>query len=116
MANSFADQVRAGDRHGWRVYVLSERGEEFCKIGSALTVSYRIQSLRNGNPRPLLLVAEWVFASRQQARMVESRALINAGPLRIQGRDWLECSSTIAVDLIENAISELGLVPNPVKR
>ena len=102
--------------HGWHVYVLSEAGDEYCKIGSALTVKYRVDGLRNGNPRVLSVVADWHFSSRDSARAIESRALISASTFRLPRRDWLKMPSNAAVGLIDRAIAELGLPPDSIKK
>lgn len=107
MANSFADQTKAGDIHGWHVYVLSEKGNAFCKIGSSLTVDYRLQGLQNGNPRTLAVVGDWHLNSRAGARSVEKRALALASKYRLKGRDWLECPYWMAIEFVERAIAEL---------
>lgn len=115
MANSYADQERAGEMLGWHVYVLSEDGDAYCKIGSALTVKYRVEGLRNGNPRQLIVVADWHFASRQDARAVESHALVLCAAWRLPGRDWLKMPSSSAIGFVVNAIAELGAKPKSVK-
>ena len=115
MANSYADQAKAGEMHGWHVYVLSEEGDAYCKIGSALTVKYRVEGLRNGNPRALTVRADWHFSSRQEARSVEARALMLSDPWRLLGRDWLKMPASNAVGFVVNAIAELGAKPKSVK-
>jgi hypothetical protein len=115
VANSYADQAKAGEMHGWHVYVLSEDGDEYCKIGSALTVKYRVEGLRNGNPRDLKVVVDWHFASRHDSRSVETRALILCADRRLPGRDWLRMPASSAVGMVVNAIAELGIQPKSVK-
>lgn len=108
MANSYADQTKAGDMHGWHVYVISEDGNAFSKIGSALTVDYRLSSLGNGNPRKLTVVRDWHFTNRSGARAVEKRALDISGATRLTGRDWLRCPYWVAIEYVEIAITELS--------
>lgn len=110
MANAYSDQMRAGELHGWRVYVLSEEGDAYCKIGSALTVKYRVDGLRNGNPRVLTVVRDWHFSGRSIARAVEARALELGDEYRLKNRDWLKLSASRAIQLVELAMEELGAV------
>jgi hypothetical protein len=109
MGNSYADQIRTGDIRGWHVYVIAEEGDAFCKIGSAVTVVYRLQQLQNGNPRRLRLIADWHLSSRDAARAVESHALASAGLLRLERRGWLECQPDAAVSFVRCAIARLGV-------
>lgn len=108
MGNSYHNQVRTGELHGWHVYVLSEEGGEYSKIGSATNIKYRVSGLRNGNPRDLSVACDWHFTGRAGARAVEARALKLAGSKRIPGRDWLRATPEQAIELVETAISDLA--------
>lgn len=108
MANSYSDQTRMGDIHGWNVYLVEEEGGAFCKIGSALTIDYRLSGLKNGNPRRLALARSWHFASRAVARAVEKKALELCGDRRIAGRDWVRGPAIEAAKAIEQAVAVLG--------
>lgn len=108
MANAYADQTRMGDIHGWHVYLVEEEGGSFCKIGSALTIDYRLSGLKNGNPRPLTLAMSWHFASRASARAVERKALELSGDRRIPGRDWVVGPAIETAKFIEQATTLLG--------
>jgi hypothetical protein len=96
-------------RYTHYLYVLAEEGEAFCKIGSASTPVYIIQQFQVGNPRRLRVVANWGFSSRNLARSVESRALDSAGLLRLDRRNWLECSPEAAVAFVKCAMARLGI-------
>jgi hypothetical protein len=109
MGNSYADQVRTCNARGWHVYVIAEKGDAFCKIGSAVTVAYLLQQLQNGNPRRLRLIADWHVSSRDAARAVESHALTSAGLLRLERRNWLECHPDAAVSFVRCAMARLGV-------
>jgi hypothetical protein len=109
MPNAYSDQVRAGVIHGWHVYVLSEEGDSYSKIGSALSVKYRVDGLRNGNPRILAVIQQWHFTSRAGARAVEARALALGDEYRLKNRDWLRLSARDSVHLVELAMAELGV-------
>jgi hypothetical protein len=108
VANAFSDQVRMGEIHGWHVYLVEEEGGAFCKIGTALTINYRLSGLKNGNPRPLALARSWHFASRELALKVEKKALELSGDRRLTGRDWVRGSASEISFLIEWAISVVG--------
>lgn len=95
--------------HGCYVLVITEGGDEFCKIGSAGTVAYFLQQPQNGNPRRLRLVAAWHVPSRAVALAVKCRALNGAGLLRLEGRDWLECHPDAAVSFVRCAMARLGV-------
>ncbi len=116
MPNAYSDQVDAGDIHGWHVYVLAEEGDEYCKIGSALTVKYRIDGLKNGNPRKLAVVADYHCQTRDAARAVEARALAMATAHRLPRRDWLKVSHLAAIGFVERAIADLGIYVKRIEK
>jgi hypothetical protein len=108
MAN-YDHLMRISELRGWHVYVLAEEGDAFCKIGTTSTPHHSIQQLQNGNPRQMRVVADWHFASRALARSVESKALDSAGLLRLERRNWLECSPEAAVGFVKCAMARLGI-------
>jgi hypothetical protein len=97
-----------GEVHGWHVYLVQEDGGAFCKIGTALTLNYRLAGLKNGNPRPLSITHSWHLDSRDKALRVERRALELAGPRRLANRDWVHGTSESTRQFVEIAISEIG--------
>jgi hypothetical protein len=97
-----------GDIHGWHVYLVEEDGGSFCKIGTALTIDYRLSGLKNGNPRKLTLARSWHFASRPEAMAVEKKALNLCGDRRLAGRDWVRGSSAEVGEFIQQAVTALG--------
>jgi hypothetical protein len=108
VANAYSDQTKKGDLHGWHVYLLEEEGGAFCKIGSALTIDYRLSGLKNGNPRALTIAKSWHLSSRSGARSVEARALELCGNRRLPGRDWVRGPAIETAPKIEFALTELG--------
>ena len=91
----------------WRVYILAEEGNEFCKIGSAANPKYRIDQLQAGNPRRIRMVSAWRLCNRDAALAVESLALKNAGLLRLDRRDWLQCTPEAAIAFVRSALAHL---------
>lgn len=108
---SYADQFDSSSRHGWHLYLLTEDGGEYCKVGTALTVKYRVDGLRNGNPRKLVLVGDWHFPDREDALAVEALVLSLASSHRVPRRDWLKLDVSEAIGFVLRAIAMLGLSP-----
>lgn len=108
MGNAYSDQTRKGEIHGWHVYLIEEDGGAFCKIGTALTLDYRLSGLKNGNPRVLMIVKSWHLSSRASARAAEARALELCSDLRLLGRDWVRGPAIKIGPLIELALAEVG--------
>lgn len=109
MSNDRASQLKTSEIHGWHVYVISEEGREFSKIGSACRPQYRIDSIRNGNPRKLEIIKTWHLNSREIARRVEREAILSM-PSRVKNRDWIAGSPEDAISAVEAAISK---IPSP---
>lgn len=108
MSNYFSDQNDLGKRWGWHVYVVIEEGGAFVKIGTARSLAYRLDGLKNGNPRPLRVVKSWCLDSRPSALAVEKAALKACGAKRIAGRDWVMGNPESAIAAVEFAIERLG--------
>ncbi|WP_430649824.1 GIY-YIG nuclease family protein [Bradyrhizobium ottawaense] len=97
-----------GEIHGWYVYLVEEEGGAFCKIGTALTLDYRLSSLKHGNPRPISIVKSWHMASRHAALQAERKALELCGDSRLKGRDWIRGPASSVMPIIDQAISVVG--------
>lgn len=111
MAGYRSDQIKTGNIYGWHVYIIKEDGNTgYCKIGSTSRVDYRLDGLRTGNPRKLILFRSWHLDSREIARNLETTALHLAGPKRLPKSEWLKCSSDEAAEIVERAILETGAV------
>jgi len=108
MPNAYSDQTRMGELHGWHVYLIEEDGGLFCKIGTALTIEYRLSGLGAGNPRALTLAYSWHLSNRENARAVERRALELCGIRRLDKKEWVRGSAENTKKFVEQAISEMG--------
>lgn len=108
MPNYVSDQIKAGQIHGWHVYVLEEEGGEFCKIGSAFTIPYRLGSLQGGNPRRLSVFRSWHLDDRESARGVEYEALKALSDCRLPKSEWVKFSPAAAAAVVEAVISDMG--------
>jgi len=108
MPNAYSDQTRMGQIHGWNVYLVEEDGGLFCKIGTALTIDYRLSGLKHGNPRALTVQYYWLLSSRENARAVERRALELCGMRRLGNREWVRGSAENTKKFVDQAISEVG--------
>lgn len=111
-SNDFAAQTKLAKLHGWHVYVAYELEGPYTKVGTASNVKYRLSSLRNGNPRELVLYAVWRVSSRLEAFTLEREVLSRAEAKRVPGRDWVMLSHRVSAKLVEAVASELGI---PVK-
>ncbi len=109
MSNYFSDQNQLGKLWGWNVYVISEGGGEYVKIGTARSLLYRLDGLRNGNPRVLHIAKSWLLESRPAAFAVEKAALAACSGARLVGRDWVKCDAAAAIAAVEGAIVRLGV-------
>lgn len=104
MTNYKSDQIQHSRIHGWHVYLAEEKGGRFCKIGTAANPRYRVASLCNGNPRPIVLLRSWKM-QREQAFRIERAALEKLAG-RISNRDWAKCSRDEAAAAILAALLE----------
>lgn len=108
-SNDFASQSALSALHGWHIYVLYEDDGPYTKIGTALTVKYRLSGLQNGNPRKLLLFKVWHVSGRAAAMRIERAALARSEPKRVKGRDWVMLSHQVAAALVEKCAAEVGV-------
>jgi hypothetical protein len=102
-----SDLLAASKIYGWHIYVISEAGNQFCKIGTARNLKYRIDGLGTGNPRPLKLVNSWHLSSRDEAFKVEREILNRLVECRVAGREWFECPPRVLVDAVDIVIRDL---------
>lgn len=89
------------------VYVLAEAGGEDAgptKIGTATNVAYRVDSLRGGNPRRLVIIETFALPSRDRALAVE-RAVKDSLTCVAVGRDWLVEGSATVLDAIRKVLN-----------
>lgn len=108
MTNYRSDQLDRARIWGWFVYVVAEEGGAYSKIGTAANPKYRLESLRNGNPRPLVIAATWRLASRDEAFKLEKAALVAMGIGRSPGRDWVRTTPSKAIEAVERELVRLG--------
>lgn len=100
-----SDQIKIGKIYGWHVYVIVEIDhDEFCKIGSASRVDYRLSSLQGGNPRRLKIAKSWHLDNREVARKVELDALKAMADRRLPKSEWIKCPSLAAIEAVERVI------------
>lgn len=107
--SDYADQLRISEILGWNVYVISEEGDVYAKVGTALNPSYRLSGLQGGNPRRLSLARVWHVLSRQDAFNIEITALGLLGVVRLKNRDWIRCSASEAIHAVRNTLISLNI-------
>jgi hypothetical protein len=85
------------------VYLIAEKGTEFCKVGVADDIEARIATLQIGNPRPLFVANCWSLASRSEAFSLESLVLkAFAGESAIG--EWVKASPKRVAQFVDNVI------------
>lgn len=104
-----SDLITISNKFGWHLYVLTEEGGEYSKIGTATNVKYRLAGLQNGNPRRLRIVGIWHLESRDAAFKVEIAALCRLGVARLKGRDWVKCEGEEARAAVLSVFRKLGI-------
>lgn len=104
-----SDLNRLSEIYGWHVYVISEEGGEFSKVGTSLRPNLRIDGLQNGNPRPLRLVAIWHLKTRGDALLLEARILARLGEARLSRRDWVRQPASVVIDELRATIKSRGI-------
>ena len=98
-----AGNIYSGERGPWFVYIIYEEGGEDgpVKIGTAVNVEYRINSMRAGNWRRLMVARTFAVRSRSLALRIEREALSQLSDCRIPTRDWVDCHIDRAAWIIE---------------
>lgn len=91
----------------WYVYLAAEDGGEFVKVGTARDARHRVNSLRNGNPRSLTIVACVECCTVTRAWEVETAVLTSLGRARLGRRDWMRCSQDEAIAALKDAARQV---------
>lgn len=116
MPNAYSNQLAAASVQGWYVYVVTEEGNQYCKIGTALNPAYRFSGLGGGNPRILSCVALFHFRERDIAYRVEKWALQYMGEARQPKRDWCSGHYSVAIDAVIRGIIRAGVPDGTFRR